>query len=69
MPTPEMLIIPVICACQVRAMCSGLLRTLSRQTFDDKLQHPFTAHPKVDPVTGDLLVGPLLPVLDSGPFC
>lgn len=55
-----------IAACQVQAMCSGLLQTLSRQTFDDKLQHPFTAHPKVDPMTGDLFVGPLLCLSLSG---
>ncbi|KAK9835657.1 hypothetical protein WJX74_005186 [Apatococcus lobatus] len=38
----------------VRVMCSGLLRTLSRQTFDEKLQHPFTAHPNVDLATGNV---------------
>ncbi|KAK9838408.1 hypothetical protein WJX84_004527, partial [Apatococcus fuscideae] len=39
----------------VRVMCSGLLQTLSRNTFHGRLQHPFTAHPKVDPATGDML--------------
>ncbi len=31
------------------------LDTLGLYTFDGKLAHPFTAHPKVDPATGELL--------------
>ena len=31
------------------------LDTLGPYTFGDKLAHPFTAHPKVDPATGELL--------------
>ena len=31
------------------------LDTLGLYTFGDKLAHPFTAHPKVDPATGELL--------------
>ena len=31
------------------------LRTMGEVTFDGKLTHPFTAHPKVDPVTGEMV--------------
>ncbi|CAI5479820.1 unnamed protein product [Closterium sp. Yama58-4] len=32
----------------------GDLETRGRMTYDGRLTHPFTAHPKVDPVTGEL---------------
>ncbi|CAI5476182.1 unnamed protein product [Closterium sp. Yama58-4] len=32
----------------------GDLETKGRMTYDGRLTHPFTAHPKVDPVTGEL---------------
>ncbi|KAK9839226.1 hypothetical protein WJX81_002592 [Elliptochloris bilobata] len=38
----------------VRVMCDGLIQTLGRITYDGKLDHPFTAHPKIDPKTGEL---------------
>lgn len=38
---------------QVRIMCDGLIQTLGRVTFGGKLDHPFTAHPKIDPKTGE----------------
>jgi carotenoid cleavage dioxygenase-like enzyme len=31
------------------------LDTVGLYTFADKLRHPFTAHPKVDPVTGEMM--------------
>ena len=31
------------------------LDTLGLYTFGDKLAHPFTAHPKINPATGDML--------------
>lgn len=33
-------------------MCDGLIQTLGRVTFGGKVDHPFTAHPKIDPKTG-----------------
>ena len=37
---------------QLRVACAGLIETLGRVTYDGKLQHAFTAHPKVDAKTG-----------------
>eukprot|EP01091_Cochliopodium_minus_P008360 TRINITY_DN1879_c0_g1_i1.p1 TRINITY_DN1879_c0_g1~~TRINITY_DN1879_c0_g1_i1.p1 ORF type:complete len:385 (-),score=89.34 TRINITY_DN1879_c0_g1_i1:54-1208(-) len=31
------------------------LETIGKYNFDGKLEHPFTAHPKVDPVTGEMI--------------
>ena len=31
---------------------TGIVDTLGRVTFGGKVNHPFTAHPKVDPKTG-----------------
>lgn len=31
------------------------LETYGKYDFDGKLKHPFTAHPKVDPITGEML--------------
>jgi carotenoid cleavage dioxygenase len=31
------------------------LETVGEETFGGKLTHPFTAHPKVDPVTGEMI--------------
>lgn len=39
---------------KVKALCNGVVETLGRVRYDGKVKHPFTAHPKVDPVTGDL---------------
>ncbi|CAM6107157.1 unnamed protein product [Calypogeia fissa] len=32
----------------------GNLETVGRYDYDQKLNHPFTAHPKIDPVTGEM---------------
>ncbi len=37
---------------QIKVLCNGIVDTLGRMTFGGKVNHPFTAHPKVDPVTG-----------------
>lgn len=34
--------------------CMGLLETIGRCTFDGKLTHAFTAHPKIDPETKEM---------------
>ena len=39
---------------QLRILCDGVVDTLGRLTFGNKVRHPFTAHPKVDPMTGAL---------------
>lgn len=31
------------------------LTTIGKQTFNDQLSSPFTAHPKVDPITGEMM--------------
>ncbi|KAL3133697.1 hypothetical protein ABBQ32_008196 [Trebouxia sp. C0010 RCD-2024] len=38
----------------VRALCNGVVETMGRVTYDGKVKHPVTAHPKVDPETGEL---------------
>ena len=38
----------------LRVMCDGMIETIGKATFDGKLNIPFTAHPKKDPVTGKL---------------
>ena len=38
---------------QVKALCDGAVETLGRVRYDGKVKHPFTAHPKVDPETGE----------------
>ena len=37
---------------QVRALCNGVIETMGRMTYDGKVKHAVTAHPKVDPDTG-----------------
>ena len=37
---------------QMRILCDGLLQTLQRYDYDGKLEHSFTAHPKVDSESG-----------------
>lgn len=39
---------------QLRIACEGLISSLGRVTFDGRMGHAFTAHPKVDPATGEL---------------
>ena len=39
---------------QLRLACDGLLSTVGRLSLGGKVDHPFTAHPKVDPDTGEL---------------
>ncbi|XP_049368759.1 carotenoid 9,10(9',10')-cleavage dioxygenase 1-like isoform X1 [Solanum verrucosum] len=38
----------------VKILEDGDLQTLGMLDYDKRLQHPFTAHPKVDPVTGEM---------------
>ena len=38
---------------QVRAHQDAHMETVERQTYDCHLRKPFTAHPKIDPVTGE----------------
>ncbi len=39
---------------QLRIACDGLLETLGRVDFDGRMSHNFTAHPKIDPITGEM---------------
>jgi len=38
----------------IRVLEDGDLETLGRLDFGARLDHPFTAHPKVDPITGEM---------------
>lgn len=38
----------------LRVLEDGDLQTLGLMDYDDKLAHSFTAHPKVDPITGEM---------------
>ena len=40
-------------AVQARILCNGVIESLGRVEFDGKVDHPFTAHPKVDAQTGE----------------
>jgi len=51
------------------ALSLETLETIGREDFGGKLKSPFTAHPKVDPVTGEMLFfgySPLPPFLTFG---
>lgn len=37
---------------QVRVHNDAHIETLERQTYGGRIKQPFTAHPKIDPVTG-----------------
>ena len=37
----------------MRAHQDAHIETIERQTYDGALRQPFTAHPKIDPVTGE----------------
>ena len=37
----------------IRVLADGNLETVGRQTYEGALNHAFTAHPKVDPETGE----------------
>lgn len=58
----------------IRVHEDGDFETVSRLDYDNKLNHPFTAHPKVDPVTGscylvlDRKVKPPLAAFRTGRF-
>jgi len=43
-------------------LCNGVIETMGRVNYEGKIKHPFTAHPKIDPQTGEssLCVHPLL---------
>ena len=51
----------------VQMIADGRLETLGRYTYGGKLKHPFTAHPKVDPDTGEMVFFGYR--LDQRPFC
>ena len=36
----------------MRVLCDGILETMQRYDYNGKLEHCFTAHPKVDPDSG-----------------
>lgn len=36
-------------------MCSGAVRSMCAYTFGGALEHEFSAHPKVDPKTGEMI--------------
>ena len=38
---------------QIKVLCNGIVDTLGRVNFGGRVNHPFTAHPKVDPETGE----------------
>ena len=38
---------------QARVLCNGLIESLGRVEFNGKVDHPFTAHPKIDAATGE----------------
>ena len=42
---------------QLRIACDGLIETLGRVTFGGAIKHPMTAHPKIDPLTGKIVMG------------
>lgn len=42
------------CPYWLRITCEGLIDTIGRCTFDGKLSHSFTAHPKIDPKTQEM---------------
>lgn len=46
------IIISVYDADAIRVLEDGDLETLGRFDYGARLDHPFTAHPKVDPITG-----------------
>jgi carotenoid cleavage dioxygenase-like enzyme len=39
---------------QVRVNNDAHIETLERKTYSGRIKSPFTAHPKIDPVTGEL---------------
>eukprot|EP01094_Clydonella_sp_ATCC50884_P009123 TRINITY_DN18656_c0_g1_i1.p1 TRINITY_DN18656_c0_g1~~TRINITY_DN18656_c0_g1_i1.p1 ORF type:complete len:522 (+),score=198.22 TRINITY_DN18656_c0_g1_i1:143-1708(+) len=51
----------------LRILSDGAFETLGRYSYHGKLSHPFTAHPKVDGVTGELLFFGYQ--LDKKPYC
>lgn len=40
----------------VRLLQDGQLETIARHTYENKLRHPFTAHPKIDSETGEMMI-------------
>ena len=38
----------------LRLACDGMVSTVGRLAFGGKIDHPITAHPKIDPVTGEM---------------
>ena len=49
-------------ALQIKVLCNGIVDTLGRVTFGGRVNHPFTAHPKVDPETGEEMIKGSVPV-------
>ena len=55
----------------MRILCDGLLQTIQRYNYDGKLEHSFTAHPKVDSESGaptQQHVIPAADMLEDGPM-
>ena len=46
---------------QMRVMCDGILETMQRYDYEGKLEHCFTAHPKIDPDSGEAFKQPGAP--------
>jgi carotenoid cleavage dioxygenase-like enzyme len=36
----------------IKVLEDGDLQTIGLEDYEQKLKHPFTAHPKIDPITG-----------------
>lgn len=43
---------------QAQVLCNGVIESLGRVEFEGKIDHAFTAHPKLDTDTGNSLSNP-----------
>lgn len=44
---------PTYCTDVIKVLEDGDLQTIGMLDYDKRLSHSFTAHPKVDPITGN----------------